>query len=309
MPCAGCGGDLCGASLADACPHCAAPVGRTVDVAAIDGATLAVVGDVTCVTCGYDVRTLRIGSRCPECGCAIVESLRPSALHVADRVWLARVRRGVTLQLVAACCVVGIVVVSWGLSSRTQATGRVGGLGLVVALCRSGIWILYGIGLFGATAPDPDVRSRDTTPAPWVARALFFSALLAVPGGGGGRLAGFVVVTVFTVIATWGTLASVPCMLVCLGRLARRARWDRLARVTAVAVRVGAGVCVVGAVLAVVSHIMVWNLRTGVGASVQRVVLMFNVVIVLYVGVGVLVFVVLVWYRRMLSCAIAGRRA
>ncbi len=62
----------------------------------VRAATLVV--DVPCVKCDYNLRGLPGDGRCPECGEAVTSSLRRDRLMFADRKWLSRIVRGLTLS-------------------------------------------------------------------------------------------------------------------------------------------------------------------------------------------------------------------
>ena len=53
--------------------------------------------DLQCLDCDYNLRTLPITARCPECGKPVTETFHGNSLHLADSVWLRRVRNGITL--------------------------------------------------------------------------------------------------------------------------------------------------------------------------------------------------------------------
>lgn len=274
--CAGCGGDLKGVRLDGVCGQCGDAVGRTLDVGAVDGATLAVAADVTCVRCGYNLRTLRLGSNCPECAGPIVESLRPNALEFADRRWLTRVRRGVTLELVAGLGFVAICVGMMVLALTPAFGGMARARGWAVAALALGIGMLgvvvvYAIGVFGVTSRNPaDGAAASRRPA-WAARVLVFApCLFAVRGALTGQLVGGTfgsyVYVGMGVAGLMGSVASFPCMLACLRGVARQARRHGLARLTTVAVWLTVGACVVGGGSAVVTGMIVT--RGTAGAAV-----------------------------------------
>lgn len=55
--------------------------------------------DLACHFCGYNLRSLSIDGNCPECGNPVRLCIRQGWLGFADRTWLARLRRGVSIYL------------------------------------------------------------------------------------------------------------------------------------------------------------------------------------------------------------------
>ena len=125
ISCGYCGGGLLHADLDGLCPGCHAPVGDSVQVAAVDLTDLTVRSDVPCVNCGYNLKTLPVAGSCPECAAAVALSFRRDRLAFADMAWLRRVRDGcielglgAMLLLLALVPLLGFARVRWFGSDR-----------------------------------------------------------------------------------------------------------------------------------------------------------------------------------------------
>lgn len=55
--------------------------------------------DLPCFTCGYNLRSLAIDGVCTECGKPVQHTLRGTWLILADKQWLRRLLRGITILL------------------------------------------------------------------------------------------------------------------------------------------------------------------------------------------------------------------
>jgi hypothetical protein len=168
LTCACCHGELQGTPLDGSCPHCGERVGRTLRLESVDAATMTIGDDSLCIGCGYNLRTLPAGGVCPECSRPVIDSLRPDDLKFADRRWLRRVRRGVTLLLAAWLAVVplaiGMVGVSALLLSPAIGTGRwIVGV-VLIAVLLTGCAALWGF--VEATTYDPHLHRKTASKAP-----------------------------------------------------------------------------------------------------------------------------------------------
>lgn len=135
--------------------------------------------DLLCLRCGYNLRTLSLSGRCPECGTRVAESWTPAPpLLWADKEWLARVRRGMSLILlsllagviVMLAAVIGAIAL-FAVSGARRATPT----GLVfmpemwfivtAMVLSTGLFILGAYAVVRATSPEPDAGKNDTDPS------------------------------------------------------------------------------------------------------------------------------------------------
>jgi hypothetical protein len=110
--------------------------------------------DLHCVSCGYNLRGLKRTGVCGECGVPIKWTLEGSYLHAHDPAWVDRPRSGV------ACLA---LTLPW--------------------LWLPPAWIIYGIGLWRATTPDPASQRGGGLLRVTVVRFLF-AALPPIFAGG-----------------------------------------------------------------------------------------------------------------------------
>ena len=176
------------------------PGDEPVEVGSIPGPTSAdptqaatLVADVPCVKCDYNLRGLSADGRCPECGEAVVSSLRPDRLMFADRTWLTRIARGLTMIYIAVpavpflvllVAVTGTLLAAFVLGPVLSFWSDVGTsmiVGMLVGLL-AGLSTLV-LGVFYSTAAEPQQsRGQLRRRTRWVVRilaVLFVSTLMA----------------------------------------------------------------------------------------------------------------------------------
>ena len=154
--CGACGHDLAIAPLNTPCPQCGWRP------------------SIHCVTCGYDLAGLDEDGPCPECATPIADSLRGDGLAFSDPKFLRTLDRGLAMVRWS----VAVILISW-----------IGGIFLMLAISMIGLWsvptwvegvlfggillaslVLYVLGWWVATTPDPRTLGSEPSRAPAIAR-------------------------------------------------------------------------------------------------------------------------------------------
>lgn len=107
-------------------------------------------GDLNCRKCGYNLRGLDAAGRCPECGTAVGYSVRGDLLRFSDPDWLATLRRGIVLILIA---IVILVIVAIG--NAMLQSQRVAGAAVLAAIATVIAQAVWCAGLWFLTSSDP----------------------------------------------------------------------------------------------------------------------------------------------------------
>ncbi|MFI4883324.1 MAG: hypothetical protein ACIAQU_12150, partial [Phycisphaerales bacterium JB064] len=154
--CGACGHDLADAPLNTPCPQCGWRP------------------SIHCVSCGYDLAGLDEEGPCPECATPIAESLRGDGLAFCDPKFLHTLDRGLAMIRWS----VAVILISW-----------IAGIFLMLAISMIGLWsvptwveevvfggillaslVLYVLGWWVVTTPDPRTLGSEPARAPAIAR-------------------------------------------------------------------------------------------------------------------------------------------
>lgn len=141
-----------------------------------------------CVRCAYNLQGLAIAGKCPECGTLVTDSLKGILLQHADRVYLEKVRSGLSLVLNSILLTVALTVVIFAIAiGGGPRPGAGAGLNTVM----EGIMLIpAAIGIVGYwrySEPDLGFIGQEK---PDSARKILRNAVLVTAGLG---LAGWVV--------------------------------------------------------------------------------------------------------------------
>jgi hypothetical protein len=192
--------------------------------------------DLPCFFCSYNLRTLTLGGICPECGRPVQDTFQHGWLIFADKRWLGKLHRGISLILCALLASIGYI---WGFVGMDGTKiFEPGGLKEVVGL--TVFTLVYALGLAATwlwtacllTSPEP----RLTKPAPradlgiWVRVLTGISIALPVLFALAGAL--FLIVerelhwglTAVVMLCGWAlcVLVSVLLLMMHVRRIARR---------------------------------------------------------------------------------------
>jgi hypothetical protein len=147
-------------------PHTAIPIAQPTGVAI----------DLPCFFCGYNLRTLAVDGVCPECGRPVQHSFCEGWqgwLIFADKPWLGRLRKGITiiLWMLLASVVCGILTIPVGMATAFAGKPpdlfwlRV--LTIAFGLASTIVW-LWSIWLLTSPEPCPDGSTRQSDVATWI---------------------------------------------------------------------------------------------------------------------------------------------
>lgn len=216
--------------------------------------------DLYCGRCSYNLRGLAPDARCPECGTAVALSLQGNWLHLADPIWLRRLRLGAALKLWGL--LVGVFVgVAAGAMTALAAPARV----FIAAGALGGLFGLAAI--FLITSPEPTIgRAEDSITLRKVVRicavVAFLGGLMVQGIGTGGTLLPLLIVghalSMAQVVAVYGEY-------VYLRRFARRIPDEKLARQTSVVMWGMAATTLAGVVVGVIGALAIGALLPGGG--------------------------------------------
>ena len=161
-PCSRCGYDLRGLSPESNCPECATPVGYadvgTSPLQQFDAAIRNTIEHpAMCLRCGYELRGLSPVGVCPECGFSIAESLEKRRLGLSSPGYLASLRLGALLAMIALAILIAAGFVRWHLVEFFFAPGT---QKYFVFLDIAGAAILM-FGVWKLTIDDPGLHIKD----------------------------------------------------------------------------------------------------------------------------------------------------
>jgi hypothetical protein len=141
--------------------------------------------DCHCVSCGYNLRGLNPNSICPECATPIGRSAHGDFLRFSDPTWVETLAEG--MQWIVAGILVSIVVggcVGGGVSALGAAGGNTQAVTLFMALLGLGISLIYFVGYWKVTAPDPAKMDPSTAiDARQIVRFWAISSVILTPVG------------------------------------------------------------------------------------------------------------------------------
>lgn len=179
LTCACCGHALGPTHTAELCPACRTPIAQTLGQFGVDTETLAVNADVVCLGCGYNLRTISAGGVCPECAKPVADSLLGDELRHADANWLQRVRSGTTLLIWSFFLSIGAWIAAIALAEQVAPSTGFGVAYIIQTLGFLGVYALFCVGLFKATADDPSAPAGQYRPT--FRRLARVCAVLPVP--------------------------------------------------------------------------------------------------------------------------------
>lgn len=167
--------------------------------------------DLPCVTCDYSLKGLTGRDRCPECGESVEPSLDRRRLILADRRWLARVRRG-TVSLIwftlLAVLAQTVVTMTLGVPS-TETIKRFSAVVVVIGVTGMLVPIALAMNTYWATRPPPESAPMAGGRARIAARRLMIgAAVLAAISGISYAAAPALQVGSWMSLATWIALGA-----------------------------------------------------------------------------------------------------
>jgi len=115
----------------------------------------AIAQDWACKRCGYNLRGLTEAGFCPECGTPVGKSTTGDLLRFSDPDWIATVSRGMNIMVVMIFVSIPLPCIAGAVGSTPGARSIGEGIGILINLVTIyGIWLL--------TEPDPSGIGEDT---------------------------------------------------------------------------------------------------------------------------------------------------
>ncbi len=256
------------------------------DFSAVDVETLTVTDEVRCAGCDYDLRTLAVRANCPECATPVAVSL----IHRDVRSWPRRLRRGVTLLLLAPACLLAAY-------AYVRIASAVTPLNLLVMAPSFALHVAFALtgigGVMLVTGPEPrSPRPNFTGNAARTALATAIALVVLMELGYAGRWDWTFIVGVFV-----GVTIGLMCTFAGLRRLAQRRERHGLCRLTTVLV------WTLGAVAMATVGDSIWALIHGPNPAPWAVLFRTMQPMLMFATLGL--WLLAMWfYRRLLNAVV-----